>query len=138
MNSSTAESDVAAENVLYAKWQAKCVVLAFCALLMSFALYVSGVLPSAIPPYELPHYWGLSAERYVAATRSPTGWGWIERLGEGDVLNFAGVALLGAASFVCYLRITFHFAATRQLALLIVCVAELFVLLFAASNLIPS
>lgn len=90
---------------IYARWLETGVRLAFGLLLVSFALYVFGVLAPLIPTAELVRLWHLPVDRYVAATGAPTGWGWLHLLGRGDYLNFVGIALLGTITIICYARI---------------------------------
>ena len=82
-------------------------------LLVTFALYVSGLVPPSVPLHELPNYWGLSVHEYLEATNAEhlhhehviTGWSWISVVGKGDYLNFVGIALLGGITIVCFLGI---------------------------------
>ena len=130
--------DVEREQETYARWLAAGVGIGFVALVASFLAYVSGLVPPGIPPEMLPRYWNLPVAEYVRATGSPTGWSWIKRLGEGDILNFAGVAILGSATIVCYLRMVPVFAASKRRLYLAICVAEIVVLAAAASGLMFS
>ena len=34
-----------------------------------------------------------------------TGWSWVSNLGEGDMLNFVGIAFLAGVTIICYLAI---------------------------------
>lgn len=124
------------EQKVYARWLAVGVATGFGVLVVSFAIYVTGVLPPSIPPQLLPRYWGLPVAEYVRVTGSPTGWSWMRRLGEGDLLNFAGVAILGSTTVICYLRMLPLFIRTRQRLFAAICLAELVVLAAAASGLL--
>lgn len=124
------------EQKVYARWLAAGVATGFSLLVVSFVIYLSGILPPSIPPQMLPQYWGLPVAEYVKATGSPTGWSWVRRLGEGDLLNFAGVAILGATTIACYLRMLPLFIRTRQRLFAAICLAELAVLAAAASGLL--
>ena len=127
---------VPAEQRLYARWLAAGVGIGFAALLASFVVYLTGLLPPSIEPSRLPEYWGLPVAEYVAKTGAPTGWSWLWRLGQGDLLNFAGVALLGMTTVACYLRVLPHFARTGQRAYVAICIAQIVVLAAAASGMI--
>ena len=126
------------EQVVYARWLSAGVGVGFVALLASFIAYVTGLVPPGIAPELLPRYWGLPVAEYVRATGAPTGWSWIRRLGEGDLLNFAGVAILGSTTIVAYLRLIPVFAASRQRLYVAICIAEIVVLAAAASGLVFS
>ena len=93
------------EQHLYARWLDVGTRIAFAILVLSFAIYVFGVFEALVPPHELARLWILPADRYVAATGAPTGWGWLALLGKGDYLNFIGIAALAAITILCYARI---------------------------------
>lgn len=130
-----APRDRAAEQALYARWLSFGVYAGFAALVASFVAYLSGILPPGIAPRDLPQYWSLPVAQYVQATGAPTGWSWVRRLGEGDVLNFAGFAILASTTIVCYARMLPLFARARERLLALVCAAEIVVLAAAASGL---
>ena len=108
--------------------------LGFAALLASFVVYVTGIVPAGIAPADLPRYWSLPVADYIAATGAPTGWTWLARLGESDLLNFVGVAILGTVTIACYARVLPLFLRTGERVFAAICVAEIVVLIAAASG----
>jgi hypothetical protein len=120
----------------YARWLAIGARVGFLALVISFFIYLFGLIPPGIPPTELPRYWGLPVAEYLAATHSPAGWGWVARLPRSDVLNFIGVAILGLTSIACYLRLIVDYARERDWLYLAICTAQVVVLVVAASGLL--
>lgn len=124
------------ENELYAGWLSIGVGVGFAALLASFLVYLSGLVPPGIAPEKLPLYWGLPVTDYVAITGAPTGWSWISRLGESDLLNFVGVAVLAITTVLCQLRVLPHFARTGERALAAIALAQVALLAAAASGLL--
>jgi hypothetical protein len=118
----------------YARWLAVGARLGFAALVASFLVYLVQWIPAAIAPSELPRYWGLPVAEYLAATHAPTGWHWVALLPQSDVLNFVGVAILGAASVACYLRVLVGYAKERDWAYVAIIVLQVAVLLVAASG----
>ena len=124
------------ENAIYARWLSVGVGVGFATLLASFLLYLSRLVPPGIPPEKLPQYWSLPVTEYVAITGAPTGWSWIFRLGEGDLLNFVGVAVLAITTILCQARVLPHFARTGQRALALIALAQVALLAAAASGLI--
>lgn len=90
------------EQLAYARWLEAGTRIGFVLLLASFIGYLTGVLPSAVPLEDLPRYWGLPVDRYVAETGAPVGWQWVGRLGEGEYANLLGIAVLAASTIVCY------------------------------------
>lgn len=122
------------EERLYARWLGAVVVVGFAGLVASFVIYLFRILPPGIPPEALPRYWALPVAEYVKATGAPTGWSWIRRLNEGDLLNFAGVAVMGTATIFAYLRVMPVFAVTGRRALALIALAQVALLVFAASG----
>jgi hypothetical protein len=124
------------EQEVFARWVTVGVRIGFAALVASFILYLTGIVPARIAPAELPRYWGLPVARYIAATGAPTGWSWLGRLGEGDLLNFIGVAILGGTPIAAYIRLLPLFLARRERLLAAICAAEIVVLGAAAYGLL--
>ena len=118
----------------YARWLAIGARVGFVALVISFFIYMLGLIPPGIPPTELPRYWGLSVSDYLAATHAPTGWGWVKRLPQSDVLNFVGVAILGGTSIACYLRLILDYVREKDWRYVAICVVQIAVLATAASG----
>jgi hypothetical protein len=118
----------------YARWLAFGGRLGFAALVASFFIYLFGIIPPGIEPQDLPRYWGLPVAEYLAATGAATGWDWVRRLPQGDVLNFVGVAILGTVSVACYLRAAADFGRGHDRVYAAICVAQVLVLLIAASG----
>jgi hypothetical protein len=123
-----------AEQEVYARWLAWGVRIGFTALVGTFFLYVAGLVPAGVPPERLPELWGLPVNAYIAATGAPTGWSWVRRLGEGDLLNLVGVAILAATSIACHLRVLPLFLRSRESALAAICIAQVIVLTAAAAG----
>jgi hypothetical protein len=127
-----------AEQATYARWLAFGVYLGFGTLVASFVVYMARILPPGILPEDLPRYWGLPVAEYVKATGAPTGWSWVLRLGESDLLNFVGFAILASTTIACYARMLPVFLRARERVLAAICIAEIAVLAAAASGLLYS
>ena len=69
-------------------------------LVVTFIVYLLGLLPPLVAPQDLVQLWKLPAERYVATTGAPTGWSWIHLLGKGDCLNLLGVAFFASVTAI--------------------------------------
>jgi hypothetical protein len=119
---------------LYARWLDRATKLGFAVSLAAFLLYVSGLVPAFVPPADLPRYWGLSVDRFIAATGAPRGWGWLGLLRYSDVLNLAAVALLALVTPACYARLLPQLFAQRDWLQLALACAQVLVLLVAASG----
>lgn len=121
---------------LFARWIDRGAKIALVLLTAAFAVYVSGLLPSQLPPAELAKFWGLPLQEFVAATGAPTGWGWLELWAHGDYLNYFGIVLLVSIVMAAYLRILAPLARHHP-SFAVIAVLEIVVLLAAASGLIP-
>ena len=122
------------EQRLYAEWLDRGTRIGFLALAATFLVYVFELLPPGIALEQLPRYWHLPVDEFVSATGTPSGWTWIARLGEGDLLNFIGVAILGLVTVVCYARVLPLFARAGNRLFVAIGVAEILVLGVAASG----
>lgn len=103
-------------------------------LVVSFVVYISGILPAIVPLNQLPQYWGLSARDFVTATQTPTGWAWLGLISKGDVLNLAAIAVLAGVPALCSLAVLPLFGRRGDMVHVIIAVLQIAVLLLAASN----
>jgi len=105
-------------------------------LLLSFAGYVSGLLTPQVAPQRLPELWNLPLPRYLELSAASTGWSWLGHLQHGDVLGLAGIAVLAGCSVVALLSLLPLYRARGDRAYMALCVAQVLVLLLAASGLL--
>lgn len=123
------------EQQLYARWLDWGTRLALAALAAAFLAYAFGLSPAAMPLAELPRFWSLPLERYLALSGAPSGWGWLRMLDKGEYQNLAAVALLGLVTVVCYLRLLPALLARGERLQAALAAAQVLVLLAAASGL---
>ncbi|RJQ44048.1 MAG: hypothetical protein C4534_07030 [Gaiellales bacterium] len=107
-------------------------------LLITFIIYIAGVMEPNVPVDKLPDYWEMKADEYVEVTGKATGWGWVKDLGKGDVLNSVGIAFLALVTIFCYLRVVPIMIRDKEIALLILILLEVAVLAAAASGFIKT
>jgi hypothetical protein len=124
------------DQQVYARWLDWGTRLSLAVLVAAFLAYVFGLTPAALPLAEMPRFWRLPLERYLALSGSPTGWGWVAMLDKGEYQNLAGVALLGLVTVVCYLRVLPLLLARREGLQAAIVAAQVLVLLLAASGLL--
>lgn len=133
-----------ADQLLYASILAKGMYLGLGILLVTFVLYMTGIMQPAIPIDELPRLWTLPAHEYLEAVNHEflhrshvvDGWRWVALLGTGDYVNFIGVAILSAVTIVCYLGILPSLLQKKDWIYASIAVAEVIVLVLAASGLV--
>lgn len=105
-------------------------------LLLSFVAYVTGWMPSLVPPQRLPELWVHPVGRFLELSGSPTGWGWLRLLHKGDVAGLLGIAILAGSSVLGLLALVPLYRARRDTAFVCICLAEVAIVLLAASGLL--
>jgi len=105
-------------------------------LVITFFIYISGVLPSYVPIDDLPKYWTMRVHDYNVALNAPTGWYWTSLVGKGDYLNFVGIAMLSGLTILCYAVILPILFRKKDTAYAIIAIAEVLVLSLAASGIL--
>ena len=129
--------------MLYAAWLEKGMLFGLVLLVISFALYLFGVITPAVPLEQLAHYWSMPVAEYLAAVNrdfiqmenAPIGWAWLKLVNKGDFLNFLPVAILAGISVLCYLVIVPVLAKKGERAYAIMSLAEIAILILAVSGL---
>jgi hypothetical protein len=132
------------EQVLYANILEKGMYTGLGLMVITFALYVLGVMPSVVPLSEISIYWSTPVHDYLVAINTnflhweklPTGWSWVKLLGYGDFLNFLPIAILSGITILCYIVITPGLFARKDKAMAIMAMAEAVILTLAASGLL--
>ena len=109
-------------------------LLGFVTMLVTYALYVFGVLTPQIPLDEMPRLWSQSAAAYRAAGNIPQGWGWLALVGKGDLCNFIGIAFLAALTIFCFVQLAIGLLRQKQWIMAIIAILEVLVLSLAASG----
>lgn len=101
-----------------------------------FLVYAAGWATAALPISSVPDFWNLDARTYAEATGFPTGWRWVEDLGDGAVLAFAGTLVFPLAATLAALGAAGFFARDRVRAYAGIAVSEAVLLCIAASGLL--
>lgn len=123
-------------QTVYARWLGWGTWIALALLIGAFLAYVFGVAPSALPMADVPRFWILPLERYLALSGSATGWAWLEMLDKGEYQSLAGMALLCLVTVACYLRLLPLLLARGERLHAAIAAAQILVLLLAASGLL--
>lgn len=134
------------EQMIYAAWLEKGMLVGLVLLVISFSLYLFGILDPVVPVDQLARYWTLPAADYVAAVNRDflqmetalVGWTWLKLISKGDFLNFLPIAILSGASILCYLAMVPVFWKKKDKAYLLMSIAEILILLLAASGLLTA
>ncbi len=107
-------------------------------LVVTFIIYVLGLLPVHVPVEDLSKYWSMSVHDYLKITKIDTGWSWIYRINKSDFLNFVGIAFLAGITIVCYARIIPIFIRKKDIIYSILAFIETMVLALAASGILKA
>ena len=105
-------------------------------MIVTFIIYLSGLLPSYVAIDDLPKYWTMRVHDFNVALNAPTGWHWVSLVGKGDYLNFVGIAMLSGLTILCYAVILPILFKKKDTAYVIIAIAEILVLSLAASGLL--
>jgi hypothetical protein len=127
---------VSREQTVYAAWLAAGSHIGLALLILTFLAYLLDVWEPHVPIEHLPRLWTLSADEFRNATGGPRGWDWLALLHRGDFLTYLGVASLGLTTVVCYLRVVPALARQGDRLYAAIGVAQLVVLILAASGLV--
>lgn len=132
------------EQLLYANILQVGMYIGLTLLLVTFALYASGIVAPAVPVERLPDYWTLDVHEYLEATNRDhlhhehpiSGWSWLQVLDKGDYLNFLGIALLSGVTIVCFLGIVPTLIRKQDRAYVVMALLEVVILALAASGIL--
>jgi len=132
------------EQLLYANILQVGMYIGLTLLLVTFALYASGIVAPAVPVERLPDYWTLDVHEYLEATNRDhlhhehpiAGWSWLQVLEKGDYLNFLGIALLSGVTIVCFLGIVPTLIRKQDRAYVVMALLEVAILVLAASGIL--
>jgi hypothetical protein len=132
----TTPLEPAAERIRYAAALEKGMYVGLVCLLVTFALYVFGVLEPRIPFEELPRQWTKPVHQYLADVDIEPGWSWVSMLRYGDFVNFVGITILASVTLLCYLSIIPLLLKKRDFVFAVLATVEIVVLAAAASGLV--
>jgi hypothetical protein len=126
------------EQIIYANLLLMGMVAGIIIMIITYAIYVAGVLPSHVDMNVISANWGKGIHEYLEITHSPHGWGWLALLGKGDFINYIGFTLLGMMTIICYLVLVRGYYLKKNWIFTVISVLEIAVLSLAASGLLGS
>ena len=131
-------SYASAEQLAYATWLDRGMILGFLLLVATFVVYLLGLTTPQVPVNDLPSYWSMPVAQYLKAADVHTGWSWLALIGKGDYMNFLGIAFLSAVTIACYLRVLPLLWAAGDRVYFSIALTEIAVLVLAASGVLVS
>jgi hypothetical protein len=93
------------EQVLYAAILEKGMFFGLIILLITYFIYVVGIVKPYIGLSEVSLYWSMPVTDYLHQAHIEPGWSWVRMLGYSDFLNFVGIVMLAGVTIVCFLSI---------------------------------
>jgi len=105
---------------------------------ITFIIYLSGIIEPYVPIDTLQNLWNLPSGEFLEKLNIHEGWTWVYLLGKGDFLNFLGIALLGLLTILGYFTLVFAYFKKGDKIYTAIAVAEILVLLLAASGILGS
>lgn len=126
------------EQIIYANLLLMGMVAGIIILVITYAVYLTGILPSHVGLDVISANWGKGIHEYLELTHSPHGWNWLFLLGKGDFINFIGFALLGLMTIICYLVLVRGYLRKKNWIFAVISILEIIVLAVAASGIMGS
>lgn len=93
------------EQILYANFLEKGMLVGLVTLMLTYAVYVTGIIRPYIPVTEIPHYWSMNVSEYLHSAKIHAGWSWVPLVHYSDFLNFVGIAILAGITILCFIAI---------------------------------
>jgi hypothetical protein len=138
MSSCDKKSIISVEQQRYATWLSWGARSGLAILAVTFLAYVFGWIPARIPLEQMPNVWNLSTHEYLHQTGAPTGWHWLEMIGQGDFAGLLGIAWLSGCSLLCLLSVMPIYARRKDWVFVALCIIALLVQLLAASGILTA
>lgn len=93
------------EQIVYANVLEKGMLLGLLLVLVTYCIYVFGILKPYVPMDEITKYWEMNVHDYLHHSGVKPGWAWLSLLGYGDFLNFVGIVLLAGTTAISFLAV---------------------------------
>lgn len=103
---------------------------------VGYLVYVFELLPSAASVTDVAAHWHLRASEFHQLLPVPSGWDWTGDLFRGDVLSYASIIYLSAATIVCLAFIVPSLIGEKDVIYTIITILQVCVLVFAAAGVV--
>ncbi len=124
------------EQLLYAKILEIGMYIGLAMVLVTYFIYVLGIMSPHVPLHEVPNYWTMNVTDYLHETDIHAGWAWVGMVHKGDFLNFIGIAMLAGVTIICFLAIVPTLWANNDRVYAVLAVVEVIILTVAASGIL--
>jgi hypothetical protein len=123
-------------QLFYARLLDRAAKILFLLVILTFFLYVSGILSSYVPLELLPQYWGQPLSQYLQTTNLKPGWGWLAYMYYGDVLTFLPIVGLAGIAIFSYICLAAKFLRRRDHFMGWIAILEIIILMIVASGIL--
>ncbi|HMK33674.1 MAG TPA: hypothetical protein VK463_01310 [Desulfomonilaceae bacterium] len=93
------------EQILYASVLEKGMYFGLLLVILTYLIYVLGIVKPYIPLADVPKMWGLGVSTYLHEANIHAGWAWLWLIRYSDFLNFVPIAALAGVTVLCFLAI---------------------------------
>jgi hypothetical protein len=126
----TKEQVTYANRLFYGAWTSLALMV------LTYLLYVSGIVSPHVPLEKIPALWSQPVGVYLHDGNVPHGWGWVALIGQGDFMNFIGIVLLAGMTIICYIPLIPAYLKRGEKIFAFLALAEIIVLSIAASGIV--
>ena len=113
-------------------------------MVITFFLYIFGLLDPVIPLKSLDIYWNQPVNEYLLQINRnfldweelPIGWSWLKLIWYGDFLNFLPIAILSGITIFCYIVILPNMLVRKDYWMAMIAFLEILILCLAASGIL--
>jgi hypothetical protein len=126
------------EQIVYAGILEKGMLFGLLVVLVTYCIYVFGVLKPFVPMETITKNWTMNVHDYMHHCGIAPGWAWLSMINYGDFLNFVGIALLAGVTIICFLSVVPVLWKQNDRLYAAFAVAEALILGVAASGILGS
>ncbi len=126
------------EQVLYAKVLEKGMLIGLLTVVVTYVIYVTGILKPYVPTSQITKCWQMSVNNYLDTCNIHAGWTWIYLIGYGDFLNYVGITILAGVTIVCFISIVPTLWRQNDRLYAAFAILEVIILSVAASGILSS
>ncbi len=124
------------EQIAYAKILEKGMFFGLVSIIITYLIYVLGVVKPFIPLKTVPTLWANNIHDYLQITNIQPGWAWVPLVGYSDFLNFIPIAILAGVTIICFLSIVPILWKQDDKVFAVLALLEVLILSFAASGIL--
>jgi len=103
-------------------------------ILLTFFIYLSGLISPVVPLDKLPRLWVKNSALLNESFGIAIGWGWVNLIFRSDIMAKAALTFLAFVPILCYLTVLPIYIKKREFAMIFIVILEISILALAASG----